>query len=72
MAEVQALKKLNNSPFLIKIKEMVHNKKENEVNIVFEYCEKNLYQEMQERSRRNNLFSELEIKNIMYQALAAA
>ena len=71
MAEVQALKKLNNSPFLIKIKEMVHNKKENEVNIVFEYCEKNLYQEMQERSRRNNLFSELEIKNIMYQALAA-
>ena len=72
MAEVQALKKLNNSPFLIKIKEMVHNKKENEVNIVFEYCEKNLYQEMQERSRRNNLFSELEIKNIMYQVLAAA
>jgi serine/threonine protein kinase len=66
MAEVQALKKLNNSPFLIKIKEMVHNKKENEVNIVFEYCEKNLYHEMQERSRRNNLFSEPEIKNIMY------
>jgi len=66
MPEVQALKKLNNSPFLIKIKEMVHNKKENEVNIVFEYCEKNLYQEMQERSRRNNLFSEMEIKNTMY------
>ena len=46
MNEVQCLKNLNNSPFLIKIKEMVHNKKENEVNIVFEYCEKNLYQEM--------------------------
>ena len=43
MPEVQALKKLNNSPFLIKIKEMVHNKKENEVNIVFEYCDKNLF-----------------------------
>ena len=72
MPEVQALKKLNNSPFLVKIKEMVHNKKENEVNIVFEYCEKNLYQEMQDRSRRNNQFSEVEIKNTMYQAIAAA
>jgi len=51
---------------------MVHNKKENEVNIVFEYCEKNLYQEMQDRSRRNNQFSETEIKNTMYQAIAAA
>ena len=43
MPEVQALKKLNSSPYLIKIKEMVHNKKENEVNIVFEYCDKNLF-----------------------------
>ena len=53
MPEVQALKKLNSSPYLIKIKEMVHNKKDNEVNIVFEYCERNLFQEMQERSRKN-------------------
>ena len=43
MPEVQALKKLNNSPYLIKIKEMVHTKKDNEVNIVFEYCERNLF-----------------------------
>lgn len=46
MPEVKALQKLNNSPFLIKIKEMIHNKKDNEVNIVFEYCEKNLFQEL--------------------------
>jgi len=44
--EVQSLKKLNNSPFVIKIKEMTHNKKNEEVNIIFEYCEQNLYQEM--------------------------
>lgn len=43
MNEVKALQKLNSCPFLIKIKEMVHNKRENEVNIVYEYCEKNLY-----------------------------
>ena len=43
MPEVKALQKLNNSPFLIKIREMIHNKKENEVNIVFEYCDKNLF-----------------------------
>jgi hypothetical protein len=43
MAEVQALKKLNNSVYLVKIKEMIHSKKDNEVNIVFEYCDKNLF-----------------------------
>ena len=70
MPEVQALKRLNNSPLLIKIKEMIHNKKENEVNIVFEYCEKNLLQEIQDRQRRNENFKEQEVKGIMYQAIA--
>lgn len=46
MNEVVALQKLNNCPFIIKINEMIHNSKENEVNIVFEYCERNLYQEL--------------------------
>jgi len=32
---------------------MIHNWKENEVNIVYEYCEKNLFQEMQERAQKN-------------------
>lgn len=53
MNEVKALQRLNNSPFLIKIKEMIHNKKDNEVNIVYEYCEKNLFQEMQNRQAKN-------------------
>lgn len=43
MNEVVALQVLNNSPFVIKLIEMVHNKVENEVNIVFEYCERNLF-----------------------------
>ena len=67
--EVQALRKLNNSPFLIKIKEMIHNKKEQEVNIVFEYCDRNLFQEMQEHSRIGQSISERSIKVIMYQAI---
>jgi serine/threonine protein kinase len=41
MREVKALKKLNNHPNLIKIKEMT--RKNDEVNIVFEYCDRNLY-----------------------------
>jgi serine/threonine protein kinase len=41
--EVQSLRKLNNCPFVIKIKEMIHNKKDAEVNIVFEYCDRNLF-----------------------------
>ena len=50
---------------------MVHNKKENEVNIIFEYCEKNLYQELQDRLRMNQQFQEQEIKIIMFQAVSA-
>ena len=49
MPEIQVLKKLNSSPFLVKIKEMIHNKKDSDVSIVYEYCDKNLYQEMQDR-----------------------
>ena len=48
MREVKALRKLNQNPNVIKIKEMI--RKNDEVNIVFEYCERNLYQEMTERS----------------------
>jgi hypothetical protein len=40
---------------------MIHNKKDNEVNIVYEYCDKNLYQEMQDRQRRNKPFNESEV-----------
>jgi protein kinase len=50
---------------------MVHNKKENEVNIVFEYCDKNLFQAMQDRARKNQSWNEQEIKTVMYQCVAA-
>lgn len=43
MPEVVALQSLNSNNFIVKIIEMIHNKKENEVNIVFEYCDKNLF-----------------------------
>ena len=43
MPEVLALQKLNSCPYIVKIVEMIRNTKDNEVNIVFEYCEKNLY-----------------------------
>mmetsp|Transcript_12083 Transcript_12083/g.20374 ORF Transcript_12083/g.20374 Transcript_12083/m.20374 type:complete len:274 (+) Transcript_12083:3-824(+) len=69
--EVVALRKLNNSPYLIKIKEMIHNKKDAEVNIVFEYCERNLYQEIQEHARNNVTIPEKFIKVVMYQAVAS-
>ena len=41
MKEVKALRKLNKHPNVIKIKEMV--RKNDEVNIVFEFCERNLF-----------------------------
>ena len=49
---------------------MIHNKKENEVNIIFEYADRNLFQEMQERWKRNQAFNDHEVSIIMYQALA--
>lgn len=42
--EIKALKKLNNHPNIIKIIEMI--RKNEEIYIVFEYCEKNLFNEM--------------------------
>ena len=53
MPEVTVLQKLNQSIFIVKLKEMIHNKKDNEVNIIFEYADRNLFQEMQERWKRN-------------------
>jgi serine/threonine protein kinase len=44
MREIKALRKLNNHPNLIKINEMT--RKNDELNIVFEYCDRNLFQEM--------------------------
>lgn len=54
MPEVQSLKKLNGSPFIVKIIELIHQggntsprgasaENQGEVSIVFEYCERNLY-----------------------------
>lgn len=44
MNEIKSLRKLNNHPNVIKILEMV--RKNEEVNIIFEYCDKNLFKEM--------------------------
>ena len=39
MPEVASLSQLKDSIFLIKLKQIIHNKKESEVYIVFEYAE---------------------------------
>ena len=44
MKEIKALRKLNKHPNVIKIKEMI--RKNDEAHIVFEFCERNLFQEM--------------------------
>lgn len=46
MPEVATLQKLNQSAYIIKLKQIIHNKKENEVNIVFEYADRSLLNEM--------------------------
>ena len=48
MNEVKSLKKLNSHPNVIKIKEL--SLKDDMLNIIFEHCDKNLYQEMQNKA----------------------
>ena len=43
--------------------------KEDNLNIIFEYCDKNLYQEMQARAAKNQVYSEQEIRDVVQQAL---
>ena len=65
-SEIKALKKLNHKN-IIKLKEV--SRKNDEMFIVYEYCENNLYQEIQKRAKENKPFSEDEIRDIMQQAL---
>lgn len=51
LREVKALKKLNNHDNIIKIREM--SLKQDILNIVFEFCDVNLFQEMQNRTAKN-------------------
>ena len=66
LSEVKALQKLNNHPNLIKIIELT--KKDN-IYVVFEYCDRNLLQEMKERANKNQSYTEAEVRDIMQQAL---
>lgn len=45
MNEIVSLRKLNNHPNVIKIVEMI--RKNEEIMIIFEFCERNLFKEME-------------------------
>ena len=63
LSEVKALQKLKNHPNLIKIIELT--KKDQNVYVIFEYCDRNLLQEMKDRANKNHQYSEQEVKDIM-------
>ena len=63
LSEVKALQKLNNHPNLIKIIELT--RKDQNVYLIFEYCDRNLLQEMKDRANKNHQYSEQEVKDIM-------
>lgn len=44
MNEIKSLRKLNNHVNVIKVVEMIRTK--DQISIVFEYCDKNLFKEM--------------------------
>lgn len=61
LREVKSLKKLNH-PNIIKLKEVI--RENDELFFVFEFMEANLYESMK---RRERMFPESKIRNIMYQ-----
>ncbi|KAJ3136351.1 hypothetical protein HK101_004021, partial [Irineochytrium annulatum] len=63
----QSLAKLNDHVNIIRLKEVIRNPVNDELNFVFEYMEGNLYQKMSERS--GQLFSEEEVKKLIFQVL---
>lgn len=64
LREVKALKKLNNHDNIVKIREMTL--KQDVLNIVFEFCDLNLYQEISNRAAKKAQFTNDEIRNVMY------
>lgn len=69
MMEVRALKKLNNHPNVIRVFELI--RRNEQIYIVQECCQRSLLAEMEQRNKSNKPFSEQEIKIIIGQALSA-
>ncbi|XP_062284248.1 serine/threonine-protein kinase MAK-like [Scomber scombrus] len=65
LREVKSLKKLNHAN-VVKLKEVI--RENDHLYFVFEYMKENLYQLMKEREEK--MFSENEIRNIMFQVLS--
>ncbi|KAL4657107.1 serine/threonine-protein kinase MAK [Arapaima gigas] len=65
LREVKSLKKLNHAN-IVKLKEVI--RENDHLYFVFEYMKENLYQLM--KDRENKMFSENEIRNIMFQVLS--
>ncbi|XP_073534864.1 serine/threonine-protein kinase MAK isoform X1 [Phyllobates terribilis] len=65
LREVKSLKKLNHAN-VIKLKEVI--RENDQLYFVFEYMKENLYQLM--KDRENKMFTENEIRNIMFQVLS--
>ncbi|KAJ0023032.1 hypothetical protein NQD34_015166 [Periophthalmus magnuspinnatus] len=65
LREVKSLKKLNHAN-VVKLKEVI--RENDQLYFVFEYMKENLYQLM--KDRENKMFSENEIRNIMFQVLS--
>jgi protein kinase len=63
LREIQSLRKLVH-PNIVKLKEVI--RENNELHMVFEYMEANLYQLMKDRQK---MFPETKVRNIMYQTL---
>ncbi len=67
LREVKSLNKLKQNENIIKLKEMIRT--EENLCLVFEYMEKNLYELMLEKNNKQKKFTETEIKYILYQTL---
>ena len=64
LREIQALQHLANHANVVKIKEMAL--KDQQLNVVFEYCERNLFQAMNEKGKKNQPFTNEEVRDLIF------
>ncbi|KAJ3240482.1 hypothetical protein HDU81_003623 [Chytriomyces hyalinus] len=69
LREVKALSKLGKHKNIIKLKEMIRDRRTDELNLVYEYMDGDLFQKMRDLEARGEFFSQTEIKSYILQLL---
>ncbi|KAI8610256.1 kinase-like domain-containing protein [Chytriomyces sp. MP71] len=69
LREVKALAQLGKHKNIIKLKEMIRDRRTDELNLVFEFMDGDLFSKMRDLESRGEFFEEIEVKKYIYQLM---